>query len=253
MTIKIFPYKQGSRGAKALAEALGCRVLKKVGSKYRYREGDLIINYGASDCPFVGPHVANQPDAVAAASNKLTAFETMKAAGVNTPKFWEDYDDIIVELLDATYPIVCRTKLNGHSGEGIVIANTVDELVDAPLYVQYVKKQDEYRVHCFRKRGEATSIISVQRKARRLDVENPNWQVRNHANGFVYVRDDVESPEMVLEQAVQALEALGLAFGAVDVIWNAHEAKAYVLEVNTAPGLEGQTVLDYSAAFKGMM
>ena len=45
------------------------------------------------------------------------------------------------------------------------------------------------------------------------------------------------------------LKELGLDFGAVDVIWNEHESKAYVLEINTAPGLEGSTVEDYKEFF----
>jgi D-alanine-D-alanine ligase-like ATP-grasp enzyme len=43
----------------------------------------------------------------------------------------------------------------------------------------------------------------------------------------------------------------GLDFGAVDVIWNAQKEKPYVLEINTAPGLEGQTIADYAAFFSG--
>jgi D-alanine-D-alanine ligase-like ATP-grasp enzyme len=41
-----------------------------------------------------------------------------------------------------------------------------------------------------------------------------------------------------------------LDFGAVDVIWNEKQQRAYVLEVNTAPGLEGQTVDDYARGIK---
>jgi D-alanine-D-alanine ligase-like ATP-grasp enzyme len=47
--------------------------------------------------------------------------------------------------------------------------------------------------------------------------------------------------------------ALGLDFGAADVLFNARRNQAYVLEVNTAPGLEGQTVNDYAEAFKEMI
>jgi glutathione synthase/RimK-type ligase-like ATP-grasp enzyme len=47
-----------------------------------------------------------------------------------------------------------------------------------------------------------------------------------------------------------AVAALGLDFGGVDVIWNERRQMAYVLEVNTACGLEGQTVNDYAEAFR---
>jgi len=246
MKIKIYPYKQGSVGAKNLSNELGCRVLKRVGSKYKHRDEDLIINWGAVDCPFVGAKVANQPEAIKNASNKLTAFQKMEEANVNIPDFWTTSANIPAEA----YPVMCRTVLNGHSGRGIVVANDPNEVVPAPLYTRYVKKKDEYRIHCFRKPGEETSIISIQRKAKRHGEENVDFKVRNLANGFVYVRDGVQPPRAVLEESKKALEALGLAFGAVDVIWNDHQRKAYVLEINTAPGLEGQTIKDYANAFR---
>jgi D-alanine-D-alanine ligase-like ATP-grasp enzyme len=90
----------------------------------------------------------------------------------------------------------------------------------------------------------------VQQKKRRHDHDNPNWQVRNHANGFIYARSDVNPPAAVLDAAKKALAATGLDFGAVDVIWNQHAGRAFVLEINTAPGLEGTTVEEYKEFFK---
>ncbi|MNY81884.1 hypothetical protein D3C86_2236870 [compost metagenome] len=47
-----------------------------------------------------------------------------------------------------------------------------------------------------------------------------------------------------------AVNALGLDFGAADVIWNDHRKQAFVLEVNTAPGLTGTTLEKYAKALK---
>lgn len=245
MSIKIYPYKQGSRSARALAEALGGRVLRREGSCYRYHPGDLIINWGASDCPFHGAinqSVIHNP--MAAMSNKLSAFQLFSYVGVNIPNFWTNPQDIPADA----YPIVCRTLLQGHSGAGIVVAETPDQLVPAPLYTQYMKKKDEYRIHLM---GE--SIIAVQRKAKRRGEENINTRIRNHDNGYVYVREGVVAPAQCVEQAQAALVASGLDFGAVDVIWNDHYQRATVLEINTAPGLEGRTIQDYADAFRALL
>ena len=94
------------------------------------------------------------------------------------------------------------------------------------------------------------SIIAVQRKARNPEVDKPNWKVRNHDNGFIFVRGGFTAPDAVLEEARRAIKALGLDFGAVDIIWNDKQGKAFVLEVNTAPGLEGQTIEDYAEGFR---
>lgn len=246
MAIKVFPYRAGSRGAKALADALGARVLKRAGSKYRYREGDLIINWGASDCPFDGRKVANQPAAIEPASNKLKCFNLMKEAGVSIPRFWTRKEDIP----DDAFPIMCRTKLQAHSGEGIVVAERRDQLVNAPLYTQYMKKKHEYRVHLLRKPGGVIQIITTQRKAKRHDAVDADFMIRNLANGFVYVLDDGMVPGVVHDEAMAALESTALAFGAVDVIYNEAQGKAYVLEINTAPGLEDRTAEAYARAFK---
>jgi glutathione synthase/RimK-type ligase-like ATP-grasp enzyme len=244
MAIKVFPYRAGSRGAKELADACGGRVLKRAGSKYRFRDGDLVINWGASDCPFNGRGVANQPAAIDPASNKLKCFNLMKDAGVSVPRFWTRKEDIP----DDAFPIMCRTKLQAHSGEGIVVAERRDQLVNAPLYTQYVKKKHEYRVHAIRVPGKLTQVALVQRKAKKNGVEDANFMVRNLANGFVYVWDE-NTPKCVLDEAVKALEATELAFGAIDVIYNQANDKAYVLEINTAPGLEGRTAQAYAEVF----
>ncbi len=247
MSIKVYGYKPGSRSAKALADALGARVLRHVGSRYRQRDDDLIINWGSAACPFNGPRVANQSDRVERASNKLTCFQDLAGANVRIPNFWTRREDIPADA----YPVMCRTVLRGHSGAGIVVAEDVTQLVAAPLYTQYVKKRHEYRVHLLRQPGAAApSIIAVQRKARRNGVEDANFRVRNLANGFVYVREGVEAPADVIAQAQAALVASGLTFGAVDVIWNDRRQEATVLEINTAPGLEGQTIQDYANAFR---
>ncbi|MNL18562.1 hypothetical protein D3C87_1397120 [compost metagenome] len=94
--------------------------------------------------------------------------------------------------------------------------------------------------------------MDIQRKARRKDVADDaiNWKIRNHGNGFIFARnEDGITPPDVLVQAVNAVKALGLDFGAVDVIFNDKEQKAYVLEVNTAPGLAGETLQGYVKRF----
>lgn len=243
MAIKIYPYKQGSRSARALADALGGRVLRLQGSTYRRRPQDTIINWGSSATNDFTTGL-NSWQAVSRAGNKLRAFQAMQEGGVQIPEFWTNENDIS----DEAFPIVCRTILNGHSGAGIVIANDRSQLVRSPLYVRYMKKRDEYRIHVGRR-----GIIAIQRKAIPNGTEPIDTRIRNHHNGYVFVRGDVNPPASVLEQATLAIGALGLDFGAVDIIWNNHHQRATVLEVNTAPGLEGQTIEDYANYFRNLI
>lgn len=245
---KIIPYRQPSRSAKALAKELGGR---RVDLRLPPQMGDnhVIINWGnVKEALAWGDTVLNPARSLKFATNKKNFFLLMKEYDISIiPPFWLNKD-----IPESVYPIVCRTNLAGHSGDGIVIADNPSQLVDAPLYVQYIKKKDEYRVHCGKNRDGNIESISIQRKARRIGFENPNWRVRNHNNGFVFVRNEVYPPSSVIDAAHKALIATGLDFGAVDVIFNGDKEKAYVLEINTAPGLEGQTIIDYANYFRGL-
>jgi glutathione synthase/RimK-type ligase-like ATP-grasp enzyme len=119
------------------------------------------------------------------------------------------------------------------------------------LYVQYKKKRDEYRVHMFR--GGVIDVTQKRAVNQEDRTETFNRQIRNHGNGWVFCREDVDPPDAVWGQAYSAVRALGLEFGAVDVIWNDHYQTAYVLEVNTAPGLEGTTLERYVEAIRSIM
>lgn len=238
---RVLPYKQGSKGAKALASEMGGLVLKTEGSTFKPREGDVVVNWGSSSHTGCTTH-NKDGERLSNATNKLLFFRAMRETGL-TPEFWETKSAIP----EGAYPVVARTILNGHSGAGIVIASTPDSLPNCSLYVKYEKKRDEYRVHV----GRGGKLISLQQKKRRNGVENPNWQIRNHDNGFIYAREGVNPPKQVIDAAHRTLEVLDLDFGAVDVIWNNTQERAYVLEINTAPGLEGQTVRDYARFFRG--
>ena len=190
----------------------------------------------------------NRPDVVGRATNKLHFFEMLQGQDINIPEFTTDRE-VALDWIDDGKDIVCRATLTGHSGEGITIIDTEseDQVPEVPLYTRYVKKAEEYRIHVM-----GTTIISKQRKARRRDVpdDQVNWKVRNVAGGFVFARnEDHTYPKCVLDAALKAIEISQLDFGAVDIIYNASQEKAYVLEINTACGLEGTTLEDYKNGF----
>lgn len=253
MTIRIYGYKPGSRGAAALAEALGARVLRHEGSVWRPRLGDTVINWGSTaDLRFDQATIMNPPELVRIAGNKLSFFQYVfgpeSQGGVpRIPDFTTDRVEA-QNWLNRGHIIVCRMSLTGHSGHGIIIVSGQDTLPEAPLYVKYVKKDSEYRVHIFDR-----EVIDLQRKVRDPDREPLDWKVRSHSNGFIFQRNNINVPQDVLEQARRAFVVSGLDFGAIDVIWNRNEQQAYVLEINTAPGLEGSTVPNYANAFRRLI
>lgn len=241
--MKIYPYKAGSASAKALAEALGIKRLKHEGPATK---PEMVINWGSSNITrVINGAMLNQPRYVANASNKLTTLKLFKEAGVACPEWSEALYDP-VSWLAAGDKVVARMVLNGHSGEGIVIVDNLDDLPPAPLYTKYIKKDQEYRIHV-----AGGQVIFQQRKARKKEVpdEEVNWQVRNLAGGFIFANDGVNAPDNVCANAIAAVAALGLDFGAVDIV-TTKKGEAYALEVNTACGLAGKTIDAYVKYFQ---
>lgn len=249
MKMYIYSHNPHSEGAKLLSQALNVKRIKHGNSKFRGGMGKAIINWGAGTLPdqvMACQRVLNKPDAIRKASNKLKSFELFQEAGVTIPPFWTDENEAM-QAFNAGHCLVARTVLNGHSGAGIVIITDPAEHVKAPLYTAYIKKQEEYRYHVF-----MGQVVDIQRKARKRDVPDDavNWQVRNLDGGFIFAREGVVASPVASEEAVKAVAALGLDFGAVDLIYNAREDKYYVLEVNTAPGLSGTTLDGYKQRFE---
>lgn len=257
MRIRVIPYKPGSQSARTLAEALGGRRLRLENCRFRARPNDVVINWGNTTFS-PGQHniyrdiLLNPPNLVSLSSHKTTFFQRMAAWNeeapvndqVNIPD-WTTSRETALQWRQAGETVICRTMLRASGGRGIVVCNQDDFIPEAPLYTKYMKKYDEYRVHVINGR-----VFHIQHKRRRREEENVNNQIRNHDNGWVFTIQGVEAPPCVGDQAIKALIASGLDFGAVDIIYNAHYQRATVLEINTAPGLEGTTYERYVEAFR---
>lgn len=250
MTIVIYPYNPHSASAKAL----GFRRIKHVNSRYRPRYGDLIINWGSTRVPDelrVAGTMLNVPEIVAIAQNKLTCFDQLE--GANLVPFTTNPHEA-KQWLETGHRVFARTTLTGHSGAGIIdLCGRDVEVPPAPLYTKYIKKRYEFRVHACVYAADDYDFLVTQKVAR-PGVEPTNWHIRNHSNGFIFQEPNVPSHvlDAVKTQARNAMEAIGLHFGAVDIIWNDHQQQAYVLEINTAPGLTGRTVDFYRNIFESL-
>lgn len=262
MATKLVAYKPGSESAKLLAERLNIKRLKEEGSTWRGKATDVVINWGRSSdhIAFRGAaRVLNSPQAIARASHKVKSFVALneaKAAGkeIKLPENTVDRATAYGWLRNGT-DVVARNIVQGHSGAGIEIiaANDMEKynagegrFPDAPLYTAYIRKNNEYRLHVMNGK-----VFFVQRKARKLDVPDAdvNWKVRNLDGGFIYAHENVDVNDVAKAYAITAVEALGLDFGAVDII-ETKMGNFFVLEVNTACGLAGTTLDKYAEAFQ---
>jgi glutathione synthase/RimK-type ligase-like ATP-grasp enzyme len=248
MKVRVLPYKGYSESAKELVRALGPKAILKsqrtpIHAQVRKK---VMVNWGNSSPAFslTGVTVLNKPQAVANASNKLTALRIMKEAQVNVPDFSVNRSDAET-WIDEERIVLCRTLLRANSGRGITIAKEVDQLIDAPLYVKYIRKEKEYRLHVFN--GAVIDMVEKRRRSGFEDNPSYNKYIRSYEQGWVFVRDDIAITEATKTEAIKAVRALGLDFGAVDIVMGPKN-KPFVLEVNTSPGLQGTTLSSYKTA-----
>ncbi len=261
----ILPYKVGSESAKTLAKSLSFKRMRLTNSSLSDSDSTTIINWGnsttsLSHLPSV--KVINKPASVRKASHKGEFFQAISEYNQANPEDpvsipeWTIRKSVASEWYREGNDVVCRAVLQGHSGEGLSIASYKEDVSASEaispslLYTKYVKKRDEYRVHVMK-----DVAFFVQKKVAPYSrSERPNYQIRNHSNGFVFAVNDLSPDDSVLSESVKAVKALGLDFGAVDVIWNERRKKATVIEVNTACSVTGDsTLVRYSNALKGLL
>jgi len=178
----------------------------------------------------------------------------MKDAGVSVPNFQSGE-----AILHMRKKYVARTTLTGHSGEGIIVFNGNESRPRAPLYVEYIEKKYEYRAIVVgdnvvdfkqkKKRASARDEGGNVIEESRIEHDEHVWNVNG---GYIFARDGVRHPDGIDDLSVDAIKALGLTYGAVDIIED-HDGKLYVLEVNTAFGLEGTTVELVGNAIKELL
>ena len=224
--------ERGSVGGARLRYLLGdnARLVRRNEVPRQYR---TVINWGNTSGLYYNPSrvtVLNKPEAVRLAVDKSAAFASFNAAGVRHPACCSYLPQ------DREGIWLARTTTTSSGGEGIVVLREGDAIVEAPLYTKYIPKVLEYRLHVF-----GDSVFFAQQKRRERDVEQDRDArlIRNRHNGWVYAISEVSPTDDCKEQAVAAVRALGLDFGAVDIIVGRDDGLAYVLEINTAPGIVG--------------
>lgn len=241
----IMPYKIGSKSAKLLATELGCLQIK--GDK-RLSNNSVVINWGNKHTqPITNRRmpakIFNSPAAVIKAADKLLTFTALSRYGVRIPECTVT-SSVAKQWVEDGSLVYGRRYTDSSQGKGIEILTQDDMFIShLPLYTKGIVGGEEYRVHvAFGK------VIDYTKKLKRRGT-NPNEYVRNHENGWVFCREGVILPPDAAVQSIKAIDALGLDFGALDVI--VKDSVAYVLEVNSAPGIEQTTVLKYKQAFLG--
>jgi hypothetical protein len=213
-----------ARGCKPTGELLMGQLLAARGGR-NHPERVGVVNWGL---PYDGPDKAL--NANAGRLDKFQQAEKLAAFGGPVPQAHRSSEP-------SDYPMLGRCR--SHSGgTDIRIAFGPEDTQNcwdagSQFFVPYIRSTKEYRVWIYRRRhlGTYEKWLAHPRKFKGIG--------RNYDNGWAFrLVPSVIIPREAVDLSARAVTALALDFGAVDVIQGI-DGSFHVLEVNTAPGVEG--------------
>lgn len=174
------------------------------------------------------------------------------------PRFSTDYRELR-ETLGPESVILGRRRSGSQGrdiqivsaqGVGAVTAQTAlspDALDQAgagsEFFTEYIPNTREYRIHVFR-----DEVIRVQGKYLDFPEQHANPYIKNYGQGFRFRSPDLRLNQDRIDAAMAAVKALGLDFGAVDLLIG-EDRNYYILEVNSAPACSPLTARAYVERF----
>lgn len=227
-----------SADAFELVKALGAHRLRQFDGidfwdkrkRYVLKDGDVVVCWGATVPEIDGVRVLN---------------------GLEQP---QDVFDVWTKLVNAGVPTLTITR--GKHGPRTLTPRLFREIQQKDA--TYVSPQEpiktEYRIHSFNKRSIRAGV-KVPREGFTICNEN-DWKpdanlahpwVRSYYGGWRVNYDGFKSTPEMRKLAHKAVASVGLTFAAVD-IGQRPDGRLVVLEVDSAPRIEGGTVLSYMRA-----
>lgn len=209
-----------------------------------------LINWGCTKVMgTTAPKMYNWPSCVAKAANKLECFRALNAANVPTLDWTTDINK--AREWHMQHSVIGHFDLHGHSARGLKLFKKGEGNLEASkVFTKYFPKKKEIRVHLIKDphTGKYHALylekkrVSEERREEFDLTESPQTYIRTYDNGWIFARQVV--PDVpAIDLGARALNAVGLTFGAVDIM---SKDKTYVVgEINTAPGLEGECLTFY--------
>lgn len=249
-----------SSGANALSSALlrqGVRTRRIYGRK-PIRFQLPVINWGCRSLVNIDRSlsVVNPAQAVNKAQSKVITCQILEQANIPCVKLSSEVRDANSWIEKGSQVLVRRDFMSAGRGTRPYNVGGNQAVPGIDFYSRIFPKTHEFRVHVVG--GHAIDI--VQKKAR---AGGPlDRVIRVHSNGWIYAHDglsvDAAGQTTIEGLAISAVGALGLDFGAVDILAilrprgvqnDRRELKrAVVCEINTAPGLENKLTIERYAS-----
>lgn len=245
--------KHGKPTGRVMAKLLGA---DSYGTKPPLETPDVLVRWGSRRVMEHRDLVINNITPINAASNKVQTLAILRDHGLPIPIYFLTWDDMLQYVrYNWGHAVVLGRDQYGSQGRDIEVykvgGREADGFAEKPRrhhdwYSIFEDSRREYRLHVVKDK-----VVRVQGKyLDHPEQAEKNPYVRNYSTGYRFRTPRKNLIPSRKKIAIQAVQTLGLDFGAVDMILNGE--RATILEVNTAPSCSPLTAHCYAGAI-GML
>lgn len=214
----------------ALQELTGNKILVSARpierTKNKKYQNEILVRYGNSVGTTLPDTGLNAPAFIHLISSKKLLADTLLNNGIHAPVFTKD-------ISSPTFPLIVRETLTSFGGRGIHLVNSSEELQRVWRSnfwaTAFINMSQEFRVHIAN--GEVLRIFE----------KIPNEEglvIKNNASCHFSLREPEGKFKKLFELIEQLNQILGTrSFYALDVGWDKDKRQYFVIEGNSAPGL----------------
>lgn len=213
--------------------------------KILHNPENRVINWGNHIFNADSYFAINIPSAIALASDKSRSRRFLQEAGVKVPKTWFPNEDF-----NGTLPIIARPSSH-HGGKDFYVLKTPNDYNDLAskynwnlfgwYFSEIFEKTTEFRVHC------AHGKVLIVNEKPLVEGELRANQAVNHESWRALKWSEFHPG--ICQEALKAVEVLGLDYGAVDIMYNAENNTWAICEVNTSPSVNTEYASGKYAAY----
>lgn len=238
--------KKSFRSAKALATVLG---LKPLNDKHADRLTTApVVRYGSSCNSFTTDTQFNCPEVIKLCADSVLFSKWAQEHDILSPI----YTHFNMSTDNHVYPYLLRKRWH-HGGKDIIVITAEEDLQDIPLdehfyKVPYFRTAYELRVHVIN-----NEVVRLFKKL--SDDDDAHAFIRTAYRGWRYsLRSQLDDYFHKAQSiAVETTKLLNIGFAAFDIAWCPDHGQYIVWEVNTAPGLNINTLQVYGKALRGLI
>jgi len=192
---------------------------------------NIILRYG---CHLGGPNnILNSIEFIRNCSSKRLFSLLMQENNIYSPIYYRNEKP-------ESFPVLIRKTLNGQHGEGIIYCSSLDEFNENNnnnYWTPFVSLKYELRVHCLN--GEIAKVF-VKKKHNENDVilnsENSHFSLVEVKDNYKRLFETIEKMNFFLKDS----------FCALDIGYDEKKKEYFILEGNSAPGLNESTARLYA-------